>query len=266
MPEGVYEQPPPAGGEAAGGEGDEEAMSVSGAPPPSSGSGDGGSTAAQAPPQQQGQPSSRPQQGSSEGEWMKGGGERERVVEGDGEREGGGRQTDKRSMHSGQLHLLVQLGKYTVLILVPMCTPTENPLHFLRQAPQFQALRRVVQQNPSMLQALLQQIGQNNPQLLQVLKCTTAFALHVLTVNVYVEFYIIHVYSCRSLARTNRHSLTYSTNKGQVHPGGSPLLLLLLVRGAARVRLVREHQGVARLVGAHWRFKLPLMRRQLLTG
>ena len=47
-------------------------------------------------------------------------------------------------------------------------THTDNALHFLRQAQQFQALRQVVQRNPAMLQALLQQIGQNNPQLLQV--------------------------------------------------------------------------------------------------
>lgn len=45
---------------------------------------------------------------------------------------------------------------------------TGNPLEFLRQLPQFNMLRQVVQQNPSMLQALLQQIGQSNPRLLQV--------------------------------------------------------------------------------------------------
>ena len=43
-----------------------------------------------------------------------------------------------------------------------------NPLEFLRNLPQFQMLRTVLQQNPGMLQALLQQIGQSNPQLLQV--------------------------------------------------------------------------------------------------
>eukprot|EP00731_Ephydatia_muelleri_P018377 Em0011g417a len=44
-----------------------------------------------------------------------------------------------------------------------------NPLEFLRQLPQFNMLRQVVQQNPSMLQALLQQIGQSNPRLLQII-------------------------------------------------------------------------------------------------
>ncbi|XP_048473956.1 UV excision repair protein RAD23 homolog A isoform X1 [Rhincodon typus] len=46
----------------------------------------------------------------------------------------------------------------------------ENPLDFLRDLPQFQNMRQVLQQNPSMLPALLQQLGRENPQLLQNLE------------------------------------------------------------------------------------------------
>ncbi|XP_041033324.1 UV excision repair protein RAD23 homolog A-like isoform X2 [Carcharodon carcharias] len=45
--------------------------------------------------------------------------------------------------------------------------PAENPLEFLQDLPQFQNMRQVLQQNPSMLPALLQQLGRENPQLLQ---------------------------------------------------------------------------------------------------
>uniref|UniRef100_A0A673WHK6 UV excision repair protein RAD23 n=1 Tax=Salmo trutta TaxID=8032 RepID=A0A673WHK6_SALTR len=51
----------------------------------------------------------------------------------------------------------------------PAATSTEgeNPLEFLRNQPQFQQMRQVMQQNPALLPALLQQLGRDNPQLLQ---------------------------------------------------------------------------------------------------
>eukprot|EP01116_Phalansterium_solitarium_P015617 TRINITY_DN3468_c0_g1_i1.p1 TRINITY_DN3468_c0_g1~~TRINITY_DN3468_c0_g1_i1.p1 ORF type:complete len:371 (-),score=92.77 TRINITY_DN3468_c0_g1_i1:526-1638(-) len=41
---------------------------------------------------------------------------------------------------------------------------------FLRQHPQFNLLRQLVQQNPAMLQPVLQQLGQSNPQILHLIQ------------------------------------------------------------------------------------------------
>merc|ERR1711993_202267 len=45
----------------------------------------------------------------------------------------------------------------------------ENPLTFLRNQEEFQQMKRLLQQNPNMLSALLQHIGQSNPDLLNII-------------------------------------------------------------------------------------------------
>ncbi|KAF3699657.1 UV excision repair protein RAD23 -like protein B [Channa argus] len=49
----------------------------------------------------------------------------------------------------------------------PSLSEGDNPLAFLRTQPQFLHMRQAIQQNPALLPALLQQLGRENPQLLQ---------------------------------------------------------------------------------------------------
>uniref|UniRef100_A0A8C7Z460 UV excision repair protein RAD23 n=1 Tax=Oryzias sinensis TaxID=183150 RepID=A0A8C7Z460_9TELE len=49
----------------------------------------------------------------------------------------------------------------------PSLAEGENPLAFLRTQPQFLHMRQAIQQNPALLPTLLQQLGRENPQLLQ---------------------------------------------------------------------------------------------------
>jgi UV excision repair protein RAD23 len=42
-------------------------------------------------------------------------------------------------------------------------------LDFLRNSPQFQQLRQLVQQQPAMLEPVLQQVAEGNPQLAQMI-------------------------------------------------------------------------------------------------
>ena len=55
-----------------------------------------------------------------------------------------------------------------------------GPLQSLRSHPQFDALRRLVQSNPQTLQAVLTQIGQQDPQLLQEINANQAVFLEMM--------------------------------------------------------------------------------------
>lgn len=48
-------------------------------------------------------------------------------------------------------------------------TAGENPLHFLRNQEMFHQMRQLLQRDPGMLNAVLQQLGQSNPELLQLI-------------------------------------------------------------------------------------------------
>ena len=48
-------------------------------------------------------------------------------------------------------------------------TAAENPLHFLRNQEMFHQMRQLLQRDPGMLNAVLQQLGQSNPELLQLI-------------------------------------------------------------------------------------------------
>merc|ERR1712001_738480 len=48
-------------------------------------------------------------------------------------------------------------------------TTADNPLHFLRNQEMFHQMRQLLQRDPGMLNAVLQQLGQSNPELLQLI-------------------------------------------------------------------------------------------------
>jgi len=69
----------------------------------------------------------------------------------------------------GGVAAVVAGGEGVAVPAVPSGGGGENPLAFLRDHEMFQQIRSVIQQNPNMLSTMLQQIGQSNPQLLQII-------------------------------------------------------------------------------------------------
>jgi UV excision repair protein RAD23 len=57
---------------------------------------------------------------------------------------------------------------------------TQSEFNFLRNNPQFQALRQMVQANPQILQPMLQELGKQNPQLLQLISSNQGDFLRML--------------------------------------------------------------------------------------
>ena len=142
-----------------------------------------------------------------------------------------------------------------------------DPLAFLRSMPQFAQLRAAIQRNPHMLQPMLQELGQSNPQLLAVsgwrgewlavgvsveegeervaccgcvsggrggegMVCQWRKGRGFPAVGVSVEVCLV---LCSSSARTRRASCSSSTRPQPTHPRG---------RGRGRGR---SHQGRAGL-------------------
>ena len=66
-------------------------------------------------------------------------------------------------------------------------TTTAPPLQALRQHPQFNALRRLVQSNPAALQQILTQIGQQQPELLAEINANQAVFLEMMNEPVVAE-------------------------------------------------------------------------------
>ncbi|MEE6514720.1 hypothetical protein FKM82_023049 [Ascaphus truei] len=86
-----------------------------------------------------------------------------------GDREGQAVAEPPEEVTSAPIQPLPAAAGAAATITTTTTTPSTggNPLDFLQNQPQFQQMRQIIQQNPSLLPALLQQIGRENPSLLQ---------------------------------------------------------------------------------------------------
>ena len=130
-----------------------------------------------------------------------------------------------------------------------------NSLDFLRNNPQFQQLRQVVQQQPQMLEPILQQVGAGNPQLAQLITNHPEQFLQLLAED--AETAAIHAAALETANTTRRDLMTTAIAEARAIVAALPDQPASIVRGAKR--------GFCTPVAAWLRGPLEELTRDLLA-